>query len=197
LASQRQAAANATRVSAFRPAIVLFGDSITEFGTLEGGWQQLLEREYNRRVRGGGVGWDYLPPHAFTQGVRIAALSMKAAAHLLASRPTRAAVTSSVVTLDAARGLHKPCSPLRGCHSASSPSVATANAPYTHLRSIAGRVRVASCTKADIINRGFGGYNTRWGAFVIDELLASFGGRAKLVTVAFGANDAADPAKSA
>lgn len=45
--------------------------------------------------------------------------------------------------------------------------------------------------RADIINRGFGGYNTRMGVYLVDEILASFGaGRVRLVTVGFGANDA-------
>jgi hypothetical protein len=45
--------------------------------------------------------------------------------------------------------------------------------------------------RADIINRGFGGYNTRMGVYLVDEILASFGaGRVRLVTIGFGANDA-------
>ncbi|WIA38794.1 hypothetical protein OEZ86_002081 [Tetradesmus obliquus] len=48
--------------------------------------------------------------------------------------------------------------------------------------------------KADVINRGFGGYNTRMGLFVLDEFMNSFGaGRIKLVTLCFGANDASSP----
>ncbi|GBF95363.1 hypothetical protein Rsub_07791 [Raphidocelis subcapitata] len=80
--------------SAFKPQFVLLGDSITEMGSLEGGWQQLLTTDYIRR--------------------------------------------------------------------------------------------------ADIVNRGFSGYNSRWGLFLADEIVGSFGnGRADLVTVCFGANDAA------
>jgi hypothetical protein len=36
----------------FKPLFVLFGDSITEFGAMTGGWQQLLTAEYVRKVRG-------------------------------------------------------------------------------------------------------------------------------------------------
>jgi hypothetical protein len=46
--------------------------------------------------------------------------------------------------------------------------------------------------RADVVNRGFGGYSSRMGLFVLDEFLNSFGpGRIKLVTLGFGANDAA------
>jgi hypothetical protein len=37
-------------VSAFKPMFVLVGDSITELGSMEGGWQQLLTKEYVRKV---------------------------------------------------------------------------------------------------------------------------------------------------
>lgn len=48
--------------------------------------------------------------------------------------------------------------------------------------------------KADVVNRGFGGYTSRMGVYVLDEFLNSFGaGRIKLVTLCFGANDASHP----
>ena len=48
--------------------------------------------------------------------------------------------------------------------------------------------------QADVINRGFGGYNSRWGTFLVDDIINSFGaGRIKLVTICFGANDAVMP----
>lgn len=48
--------------------------------------------------------------------------------------------------------------------------------------------------KADVINRGFGGYTSRMGVYILDEFLNSFGsGRIKLVTLCFGANDASHP----
>jgi lysophospholipase L1-like esterase len=51
--------------------------------------------------------------------------------------------------------------------------------------------------QADIINRGYGGYNSRWGAWLIDEVLATYApeGRIRLATIGFGANDAAAPDK--
>jgi lysophospholipase L1-like esterase len=46
--------------------------------------------------------------------------------------------------------------------------------------------------QADIINRGFGGYNTRWALHMVEEIIASHKPQeVKLVTVFFGANDAA------
>jgi hypothetical protein len=55
-----------------------------------------------------------------------------------------------------------------------------------------------SLSQADIINRGFGGYNSRWGTFLVDDIFTSFGSsRIKLATVCFGANDAAAPELSA
>ena len=51
--------------------------------------------------------------------------------------------------------------------------------------------------KADVFNRGYGGYNTRWAAFLAPYLFPALGsgGSSKhlLVTVWFGANDAAAP----
>lgn len=40
--------------SIFRPIVVLLGDSITEFGSNEGGWHQQLTRDYTRKVRPAG-----------------------------------------------------------------------------------------------------------------------------------------------
>lgn len=51
---------------------------------------------------------------------------------------------------------------------------------------------LAAFPQADVINRGFGGYNTRWALHMVDELIASHRPQGvKLVTVFFGANDAA------
>lgn len=52
--------------------------------------------------------------------------------------------------------------------------------------------------QADIINRGFSGYNSRWGTFLVDEVIAAYAapGRLKFATVLFGANDAAGPDSS-
>jgi lysophospholipase L1-like esterase len=57
------------------------------------------------------------------------------------------------------------------------------------------RMTGAYTRKADVINRGFSGYNSRWGTFLVDEILTALGGgaRVKLCTVFFGANDAAGP----
>lgn len=37
-------------VTALRPVIVLLGDSITETASLEGGWGQLLSKDYIRKA---------------------------------------------------------------------------------------------------------------------------------------------------
>jgi lysophospholipase L1-like esterase len=42
-----------------------------------------------------------------------------------------------------------------------------------------------------VVNRGFSGYNSRWGLFLLDEVLGAFNARIDFVTVCFGANDAA------
>lgn len=48
--------------------------------------------------------------------------------------------------------------------------------------------------RADVINRGHGGYNTRWSLHLFDRLFAPFAASPPaLVTVFFGANDAAHP----
>lgn len=50
--------------------------------------------------------------------------------------------------------------------------------------------------KADVINRGYAGYNTRWAKYVLPEITEQFApGRVALATVFFGANDANDPTK--
>lgn len=50
--------------------------------------------------------------------------------------------------------------------------------------------------QADIINRGFGGYNSRWGVWLLEEALSTFDPkRIKVAVVEFGANDAAAPDK--
>jgi lysophospholipase L1-like esterase len=49
--------------------------------------------------------------------------------------------------------------------------------------------------RADVYNRGFGGYNTRWGRFLLPQLLPlppTPTERHQLITIWFGANDAAD-----
>lgn len=54
--------------------------------------------------------------------------------------------------------------------------------------------------KADVVNRGFGGYNTRWALPLLDEVLAQVvvaKQRLLLATLWFGANDAALPDRSA
>ena len=47
--------------------------------------------------------------------------------------------------------------------------------------------------RADVVNRGFSGYNTEWAKIILPELLTS---KPDLVTVFFGANDAALPEPS-
>lgn len=51
--------------------------------------------------------------------------------------------------------------------------------------------------RADVYNRGYGGYNTRWARWILPSLLPK--GRTKhlLATVWFGANDAAQPGERA
>jgi lysophospholipase L1-like esterase len=45
--------------------------------------------------------------------------------------------------------------------------------------------------QADVVNRGFSGYNSRWGVYLLDEVLGAFNARIDFATVCFGANDAA------
>lgn len=46
---------------------------------------------------------------------------------------------------------------------------------------------------ADVVLRGYSGYNTRWAARVAGRAVASIAGPVSAVTVFFGANDAALP----
>eukprot|EP00879_Flechtneria_rotunda_P013486 GHRR01014080.1.p1 GENE.GHRR01014080.1~~GHRR01014080.1.p1 ORF type:complete len:266 (+),score=96.95 GHRR01014080.1:354-1151(+) len=51
--------------------------------------------------------------------------------------------------------------------------------------------------KVDVVNRGFGGYNTRWGVKLLEQVLQEVKGRqVALMTIWFGANDAAIPGRS-
>ena len=45
--------------------------------------------------------------------------------------------------------------------------------------------------KVDVINRGFSGYNSRWGLSVIEEVVIKYD--PQLVIIFFGANDAVVP----
>lgn len=49
--------------------------------------------------------------------------------------------------------------------------------------------------RADVFNRGFGGYNTRWANYLLPTLFPE-GDKHLLVTVWFGANDAAAPGEN-
>uniref|UniRef100_A0A383VB09 SGNH hydrolase-type esterase domain-containing protein n=1 Tax=Tetradesmus obliquus TaxID=3088 RepID=A0A383VB09_TETOB len=54
--------------------------------------------------------------------------------------------------------------------------------------------------KLDVVNRGCGGYNSRWGLKLLEQVLAqvaSSGQQVALMTIWFGANDAAIPGRSA
>ena len=42
--------------------------------------------------------------------------------------------------------------------------------------------------KVDVLNRGFSGYNSRWGLAIIDEVVISL--RPDVIVIFFGANDA-------
>ena len=48
-------------------------------------------------------------------------------------------------------------------------------------------------SEADVINRGFSGYNTEWAKIILPELVTSKPEQADVVTVFFGANDASLP----
>jgi hypothetical protein len=49
-------------------------------------------------------------------------------------------------------------------------------------------------SQADVLNRGFGGYNTRWAMHLVDEILMTNNAAdIRLLTVLLGANDAAHP----
>uniref|UniRef100_A0A0D6R2W6 SGNH hydrolase-type esterase domain-containing protein n=1 Tax=Araucaria cunninghamii TaxID=56994 RepID=A0A0D6R2W6_ARACU len=45
--------------------------------------------------------------------------------------------------------------------------------------------------KADVVLRGYGGYNTRWALFLLDKIFPPPSHPPSVVTVFFGANDAA------
>lgn len=48
--------------------------------------------------------------------------------------------------------------------------------------------------QVDVVNRGFGGYNTRWALHMLPEILHGMSAdNTLLVTIFFGANDAARP----
>jgi lysophospholipase L1-like esterase len=48
--------------------------------------------------------------------------------------------------------------------------------------------------KLDVINRGFGGYNTRWAKYIVEDVLTDCSEKnTVLATLFFGANDAAMP----
>lgn len=54
--------------------------------------------------------------------------------------------------------------------------------------------------KLDVVNRGFGGYNSRWALKLLEQVLAQAQGQRQqvaLMTIWFGANDAAVPGRSA
>ena len=48
-------------------------------------------------------------------------------------------------------------------------------------------------TQADVIARGFSGYNTRWAAHTLEKIFAKGQPPPDVVTIFFGANDAALP----
>ncbi|KAL7414348.1 SGNH hydrolase-type esterase domain-containing protein [Mrakia frigida] len=55
------------------------------------------------------------------------------------------------------------------------------------------RLAYSYCRKLDVINRGFGGYNTEWAIPILEQTLASTTSSSpeiKLMTIWFGANDA-------
>ena len=47
--------------------------------------------------------------------------------------------------------------------------------------------------QADVIARGYSGYNTRWAAHILDKIFTRGQAPPDLVTIFFGANDAALP----
>ena len=44
--------------------------------------------------------------------------------------------------------------------------------------------------RVDVINRGYGGYNSQWGLKILDEAVVAM---PTVVIIFFGANDAVDP----
>jgi hypothetical protein len=56
------------------------------------------------------------------------------------------------------------------------------------------------CCQLDVVNRGFGGYNSRWGLKLLEQVLlqvAASGQQVALMMIWFGANDAAILGRSA
>lgn len=47
--------------------------------------------------------------------------------------------------------------------------------------------------QADVIARGYSGYNTRWATYVVEKIFTKGHTPPDLVTIFFGANDAALP----
>lgn len=47
--------------------------------------------------------------------------------------------------------------------------------------------------RADVLNRGYSGYNTRWALSLVDGVRDIEGSKVKLVTVLFGSNDCSSP----
>ena len=47
--------------------------------------------------------------------------------------------------------------------------------------------------QADVIARGYSGYNTRWAAYILEKIFPKGHAPPDLVTIFFGANDAALP----
>jgi isoamyl acetate esterase len=68
----------------------------------------------------------------------------------------------------------------------------TQKAQDPHLGGWASRLQDTYQRRVDVLNRGYSGYNSRWAKMVLPYLEDTFAG-AQLVTVWFGANDAALP----
>lgn len=202
--------------------IVLLGDSITEFGALDGGWQQQMIRDYIRRVgafktsyvRGvvllGWIGVTGEPGRLLVM-MGVVTGVMMGAAHvsqalaglemfwgcccldvMVAMFPVGFGPGPPLLS-PPPRPYHWPSAPPLSPHNPSAPP------PYPSPPLIPPPCPLPrhSCVQADVINRGFGGYNSRWGTFLVDEIIKSFGGgRIKLVTIGFGANDAVSPDSS-
>ena len=61
---------------------------------------------------------------------------------------------------------------------------------------MSGCLAFGSLAQADVLNRGFGGYNSKWAAYILPSIvsdLAKCGEPPVLAAVFFGANDAASP----
>ena len=55
------------------------------------------------------------------------------------------------------------------------------------------QIETAPAEQVDVINRGYSGYNTRWANYLLETVFPADQPRAKLVTLFWGANDAALP----